>query len=267
MTLGALIGRGRTADVYAWGEGQVLKLLHAGVPEREARYEADATRRVRALGLAAPETGDCLQVEGRWGIVFERVNGPVMMRATAKAPWRLATYARILAELQVTNHRRHCPELPSLREKLERKIRSAPFLEAGVKATLSDMLSELPDGDAVCHGDMHPDNVILSDHGPVLIDWLDARHGHPLADLARTMMLFRFGTMLNAGLALRLGSLCVRGLQRRIHLAHYRRALPAPPADLERWLVVVCAARLNEGIPGAEKQHLVAFIERFCSRQ
>ncbi|TMA37195.1 MAG: aminoglycoside phosphotransferase family protein, partial [Deltaproteobacteria bacterium] len=44
------------------------------------------------------------------------------------------------------------------------------------------MLETLPDGDQLCHGDMHPGNIMLSRRGPMVIDWTNARRGHPAAD-------------------------------------------------------------------------------------
>ena len=266
MALGELIGRGRTADVHAWDEGRVIKLFHADTPESWAKAEANNSRRAYALGLPAPETGDCLSIEGRWGIVFERVDGPTLLNATLRAPWRVAQYARMLADVQIANHRRHCAELPSLRERLDRGIRSAPLLDAGVKMALLEDLAALPDDDVVCHSDVHPDNIIVTARGPILIDWLTATRGHPLADVARTVILLRHGTMIDASSFVAWASRLGRELQLTVYLRRYRRSLPAAKADLAAWMPIVCAARLNEQVPLAEKQRLVVLIDRHCLR-
>jgi Ser/Thr protein kinase RdoA (MazF antagonist) len=33
-----------------------------------------------------------------------------------------------------------------------------------------ERLNQLPDGDALCHGDYHPDNVLMTRNGPIIID-------------------------------------------------------------------------------------------------
>ena len=40
VSLGDPIALGRTAEVYAWEEGQVLKLFHDWVPTDQVEYEA-----------------------------------------------------------------------------------------------------------------------------------------------------------------------------------------------------------------------------------
>jgi aminoglycoside phosphotransferase (APT) family kinase protein len=64
---------------------------------------------------------------------------------------------------------------------------------AAVLAGLHDELHELPapaglpavgGGDRLLHLDLHPENVILSPNGPVVIDWTNARGGEPEFDVA-----------------------------------------------------------------------------------
>lgn len=47
----------------------------------------------------------------------------------------------------------------------------------------------------MCHGDYHPGNIILSPRGPVVIGWITACHGNAVADVARTVLLFRIGAL------------------------------------------------------------------------
>jgi aminoglycoside phosphotransferase (APT) family kinase protein len=52
-------------------------------------------------------------------------------------------------------------------------------------------LAGLLESNVVCHGDCHPDNVFTSSRGPTVIDWMTATHCNPVADVARTVLLFR----------------------------------------------------------------------------
>jgi hypothetical protein len=51
---GPMIGEGRTAEVYLWGDGEVLKLYRAGYPAQWVDYEAKVARLVFEAGLGAP---------------------------------------------------------------------------------------------------------------------------------------------------------------------------------------------------------------------
>jgi len=73
------------------------------------------------------------------------------------------------------------------------RIKSAKGLPVRFRRTALRELNRLPTGGFLCHGDFHPDNVIWSERGPVVIDWLDANRGDPAADVARTPMLISIG--------------------------------------------------------------------------
>ena len=69
---------GATAEVYAWGEGCAPKLFNERVESH--RLELLATRAAHLAGLPVPGVlgEELVEVEGREGIVFERVDGPTM---------------------------------------------------------------------------------------------------------------------------------------------------------------------------------------------
>ena len=77
-SLGEKIGEGTMADIHAWAPGQVLKLFKAGVPRRFGEHEARMTRAVFAAGAPAPEVFDEVTLEGRFGIVLTRLDGPTL---------------------------------------------------------------------------------------------------------------------------------------------------------------------------------------------
>ena len=129
MSKGEMISRGRTAEVFAWKDDQVLKLFLKDWPVRPVEHEAQVTGAVHKAGLPAPAVGGIVEVEGRLGIVFERIDGPSMMQVFRSKPWRIGQLARTLAELHTTIHSCEMPELPSLRENLGRGIREVELPE------------------------------------------------------------------------------------------------------------------------------------------
>ena len=194
MEKGALVGSGRTADVYAWGEDRILKLYQDWMPAVAVEREFTITRLARAAGLPVPATEELVQLDGRLGIIFERIRGTSLLKILETRPGEFISIARLLAELHARMHA--CilpPETPSQREQIEQGIAWAKDLAEAEKQSLLGILARLPDGNAVCHGDFHPDNILMSDHGPVIIDWMTGRRGHPLADVARTVLLIQTG--------------------------------------------------------------------------
>lgn len=182
------------------------------------------------------------------------------MLETFKAkPGRFFRFARLLAELQAELHTCRVPELPSLRQRLEKKIRETEMLPSDVRRAILATLDKLPDDDCLCHGDFHPDNVLLTARGPIIIDWTDATRGSPLADVARTSLLLRVGALPPGPSALWL----LRVGRRWFHLAYLKRYFqlrPGDPRQLSAWQPVIAAARLKEKIPG-EQEQLFALIK------
>jgi aminoglycoside phosphotransferase (APT) family kinase protein len=121
-------------------------------------------------------------------------------------------------------------------------------------------VAALAGGTAICHGDFHPGNVIMSAAGPRVIDWVDASCGPPAADVARTLFLLRDGKLPNdLPLPRRLR---IRLLRRRFvggYLAAYRRRRPLDLNEVRAWRLPILVARLDEDI-AKERDHLLRLI-------
>jgi Ser/Thr protein kinase RdoA (MazF antagonist) len=258
--LGKPIAEGRTAEIYSWDDGQILKLYRTWCPGHWVDVEARIAHIVCGAELAAPAAGDIVEVEGRRGIIYERVDGPSMLSAMQNRWWTVRQAGRQMAELQAAIHNCSVPDLPSYRHGMVRDIRSTTDLPDNLKESVLQMLEAMPDAGALCHGDLHPGNIIMTTRGPIVIDWMTARRGHPLADVARTLLLCSTGTPPNAGLVRYL-----LPLVRRVFLPAYcERYFELRPHDREllaRWQPIIAAARMNEGIAG-EREWLLAQIER-----
>ena len=111
--------------------------------------EAEVMTHARGHGFPVPEV---LEVRDD-ALVLELVVGPTMLADLRRRPWRTAAHARMLAQLHARLH-------------------EIPF-----------------EGDRLLHLDFHPDNVLLSPHGPVVIDWTNARPGKPALDDALTWVI------------------------------------------------------------------------------
>jgi aminoglycoside phosphotransferase (APT) family kinase protein len=251
--IGPRLASGATAPVHAWGDRAVVKVYHEapGPAEREAEH----TRAARAAGAAAPAVIDVVTIEDRVGVVFERVDRPTMLDAlpTEGPPALLARFAALHADL----HALRAPTLPAQREifraKIEHGHRRGPEPVAAVLA----VVETLPDGEALCHGDFHPQNVVLTAGGPRIIDWLNATRGDPLGDVARTLALIEHAR----SPAVAHVSPGMRSAVARDDLHRYSLLRPVDPSALHRWTVVALAGRLSEQIGSEERATLVAAID------
>jgi hypothetical protein len=81
--IGPLLGRGRTADVHAWGDDRVVKLFLAGSPSDFAERESRIAAVVSSTGVPAPDFYGVVTVDDRTGLFYERVSGSPMLAILA----------------------------------------------------------------------------------------------------------------------------------------------------------------------------------------
>ena len=254
------IAYGRTAEIYAWQVGQVLKLFYDWVELEDIEYEARIARTIQASGLPVPTVVDILRVNGRNGLVYQRVDGNTMWQELSRKPWRVLDYARRLAELHAQMHSRAIQaDIPAQRQRLVSKIRKAAALPAQLRSKALVALEPMPDGNRLCHGDFHPGNILMTAQGAIVIDWIDASRGNPLADLARTTIL-ALGAAETGQIQGSLLKALVRIFQ-AAYIRYYFKLSPGGEDEYHRWLPIVAAARVSEKIPEVEKW-LIAKAEK-----
>jgi len=257
----SLIAEGRTAEVHAWNDDQVVKLFHSWCPANWVEQEIEKSRTVSELDVPTPLFLGAVEVDGRRGIVYERVDGPSMNSLLFSKPWTLVRYARQLATLHTRLHSQNGQGLALLRESLRLDIQRVETLPGDLKNRVLQLLDELPDGNALCHFDFHPEQVIVTKEGSFIIDWMTACQGHPLADVARTAVILTVGQSPTANRAMRTVASFLRGPFRRTYLSQYLQLNPQQAyADIQAWMIPVAAGRLREAIPG-ERDKLLNIIQ------
>jgi len=245
--------------VFAWGDEQILKLYRPGWPRRTVEFEYRQALASQQTGYRVPQVDRVIEVDGRTGIIYQRVDGDTMLHVLMKQLYRFRYFARQMADLHAEMHTKTARDLESVHERLAGKIDAVEAFTEAEKQDLHTRLFQLPQDDKLLHGDFHPDNILLTDTGPVIIDWIDATLGHPLADVARTVVIFNFGVPPEEKIIrLLIGSIT------QIYLRRYFRQSPFAQADLDAWLPVVAAGRLSEGI-SHEREPLLAFVRTWLS--
>ena len=244
--LGKRIGNGRAAEVFEFGEGRVIKLWReAGHADWMAR-EARAQQAVIAAGVSAPAVFEETQVDGRNGLVMERVDGVDGLTAAMRWPWRIWSIGRGIGRL----HRQLSvvpapPELPTF-EQRTRDVIGAPEFPADTRERLFALFEKAPRGTSLCHMDFHPGNIMETTRGPVVIDFANAQAGHPACDHIQSLLLLTLGVPAEVGLRERVLILVGRRLMTWAYRSGYGRRDRREMALLRP---LVIAQRLGDGIP------------------
>ena len=166
-------------------------------------------------------------------IVMDRLEGVTMLDDIGRRPWRIERHARTLAELL---RRLHALEAPAW------------------------LPTPLGDGDALLHLDLHPDNVILTDNGPVVIDWPNAARGPAGADVAHTWIVLACSGP-TTGAYRRALSAAGRRVFTRLFLRHCDRAEALP------FIEAAGAYRLaNRTLPQSELEAIQRLVDRVTPR-
>jgi uncharacterized protein (TIGR02172 family) len=253
------IAEGRTAEIYLWDDRHILKLYRDWCPPDWVEYDARIEGAVYEAGIPSPEPVEIVEVEGRRGLIYERLEGASMLEDLNARPWRLWRHARSLAELHVKIHQQSIPGLPSYKDRLHYDIRNTSHLSEDLRHRALSLLDTLPDGQNVCHGDFHPGNVLMTANGPIVIDWMTACSGSRWTDLARSSLLLSIGAK-SAGKQLSPFIRMAIRLYHRTYLNQYRAFSPDQTNEMDRWTPVIAAARLKEEI-APERQALLKMVQ------
>jgi aminoglycoside phosphotransferase (APT) family kinase protein len=198
---------------------------------------------------------------GRPALVYDECDAPSLLRSLADKPWTLWKSARMFARLHEDIHTRYAENMQSQYTRLERSIRKAIGLNDVQKTELVHRLQQLPTGDRLCHGDFHPDNVLMGREGPIIVDWADATQGNPWADVAQTALLFQV-SRLPVGTPRPWLLAIGRSWFHWLYVRFYMQNRAADCWQLAAWMPIVAAARLTDG-PEEEHDALMALIRRY----
>jgi len=188
--IGRLLAAGQRAEVFEWGT-RVVKLSRSTGSKPVIFREAAIHAAVEALGLPVPSVWSVQQIDGRWGIVFDRVSGVSFAEQMRHDAAAIPRYLRILAHLHTRIHAHSANEFSCLKIWLATNIDRVIVLDDARKQILLNGLRGMPDGDRLCHGDFHPMNVLGEASQPIVIDWPNAWRGDPAADVCRSYLLLR----------------------------------------------------------------------------
>lgn len=189
MKLDRIIAVRNNKTIYRDGD-LCMKVFGEGFSKADILNEALNQARVEETGLNIPKIEEVTMIEGKWAIVSDYISGTTLAELMAEHPEKKEEYMNMFVDLQIEMHKKTCPDLNKLVDKMNRKI-SQTDLSATVRYDLHTRLNGMPKHKKLCHGDFNPSNIIIAeDSTPYIIDWSHATRGNASADAARTYLLF-----------------------------------------------------------------------------
>lgn len=188
---------------------------------------------LHAAGYPVPMVHE-LSDDGR-DLVMERIDGPTMLEAAGRAPWRIREFGRLLGRL---HEQLHAIEPPG-------------FLGP----------SPLGGGNSVVHLDLHPLNVLVSAAGPVVIDWARAGRGEGSDDVAMAWLLMASAEIPGSQLRAR-----VLGLGRSVLVGAFLGSVDRPAA-VARLRAAAEWKALDQNMHASEIDRMRRLVDREAARQ
>ncbi len=221
--------------VFQDGE-RLVKVFNSEKPAADVFNEALNTARVQAAGLRTPEILEVSQIEdgefaGSWALATRFIPGKTLYQAATDDPDNIDTYLEKFIELQKETQSFDAPLLNRQKDKLARMIKACTAIDPTVRYDLEMRVDGMHSGIKVCHGDLIPSNIILSEEDGqlYLCDWAHVTAGIPVVDAAMTYMLFNLEHPDYAAK----------------YLDMYSKATDTPKQLIHYWLPVVAAAELS----------------------
>jgi aminoglycoside phosphotransferase (APT) family kinase protein len=260
------IAEGREAEIFEYGEGRVLRLYRGDRSLEDTQTQAAILQDAADAGVRVPAVYGVETVDGRHGMILERIDGRDLFEIAASKPWRILSLASLTARLQADMHGQAAPaSLAPVRERYRQAVSNSGAPQEFIDPALKT-LDRLPDGDRLLHGDFHPGNIMLGDQGPVIIDWTGAARGSPEADFARSMLILRLGEPPpHMPLLIRFFALFARSAFIYTINRTYHKNIAVDEKLLRDWLLPTAVARIGTNIV-EEREKLDKHIRELLAR-
>lgn len=282
MKISNKISEGACAEVFEWeGNEKIIKLAKANTDLQAMQREYYNSKAAWDNGLSVPQPFEMLEVDGRPGIVFERIYGETLLErfikqllsVVAAEEGRKDYYyeekeTRIAARILSEVHSKSIENMTSQREYIIYSINRVSYLTPAEKKAVIGILNRIPTKHQLCHGDPNPNNIFIRDEKAVLIDWMDASTGNPEADLAEYIIMIRFA-ILPAYIPAEIADFFDSNREEiiKVFIDEYMKLSDITYEDIDKWITPIAARKLSsDGISEDEKKLLVDEIRRRLSK-
>lgn len=273
---GVKLGEGGCSEVFEWGGGNcVVKLAKPHTNRYAIEREYNNCKMAFERGLPAPEPYGLVEIDGRPGIVFERIRGESLLERWLRlihrpdpsdtSSWTVTAWALFGVHQSGAE-----TGFPDQRDSLNHAIDMAGELSATERKAVQGWLNRLPVKRQLCHGDPNPGNLMFSDGRPMWIDWNNATAGNPEADLAEYVLMLRYAVLESHVPGLSAKAVDTFHQSREVmigaFLDMYARLGGIGAEEVDAWILPMAVRKLSSDLAKEEKERLLSEIRRRLER-
>ena len=244
MKFETIIAERSNKTIYRSGDHSI-KVFKDNETKVNILNEALNHAKIEETGLNVAKIHEVGRLENDWSIVLDYIEGETLDSLMEKHPEDIQKYMDMFVDVQLSIHEKRAPGLLKIKEKMHAKISAAP-IDATTRYELHTRLEGMPKHNKVCHGDLQPEDVIITKDGKAyILDWAHATQGNGAADAARSYLLFNLRGKKELG---------------DLYLKTFCKKSDTAMQYVQKWLPIVAASQLVKGKP-EEKEFLMSWVD------
>ena len=238
-----LIGNGAQAEIFKDND-MIIKLFKKNIAKHDVEYEMNLQKKAFEHGLSVPKIYDIVEINGKYGIKMEYINGVTFGKIILDDMNKLNEYLSKSIEIQIGIHKIVTNNFPSMKEKLKSKINRVQLITENEKQNIIKLLDKENLNNNLCHGDFKFMNILKTENGYKVIDWVDSSSGNIEADVYRTYLLYKVN---NDEIA-------------EFYINNYCKMADISKENVFKWAPIIASARLSEGMGNDENEKLLNIV-------
>ena len=240
-----LIGNGAQAEIFKEND-IIIKLFKKNIAKHDVEYEMNLQKMAFEHGLSVPKIYDIVEINGKYGIKMEYINAVTFGKIILDDMNKLNEYLNKSIEIQIGIHKIVTNNFPSMKEKLKNKINRVQIITENEKQNIIKLLDKEKFNNNLCHGDFQFMNILETENGNKIIDWVDSSSGNIEADVYRTYLLYKVN---NDEIA-------------ELYINNYCKMADISKENVLKWAPIIASARLSEGMGNDENEKLLNIIRK-----
>ena len=192
-----LIGEGYMGRVYRLDPETIIKVYYRNSSIEDIKREISLSKTAFVLGIPTAIPFDVVRVkEGFYGSVFELLNSSSFNKLFIKHPENTDLYIKMYIDLLKQIKEIVIPENTNLPEKKNEtlvwwnKLNEEKAFSEDILNKMKKLITDLPDGGHLIHGDFHIKNIMMQGEEPLLIDMDTLGVGHEIFEFAAFFLTY-----------------------------------------------------------------------------
>jgi thiamine kinase-like enzyme len=178
-----IIGEGKIAKIVSDGK-YAYKVFPSWIPKEYIVKEVKVLKEIKEhtnLNMV-----ECELLEDERILRMTLIKGNTLAHKMRKEKFQLGVETLIQSQIEVYKY--HDLKLEDAFVSFETQL-STSHLDKNIKVKALESLYSIPRQQSLCHFDIHFENIMMQDNKSIIIDWSNAKLGHPSMDIARSYII------------------------------------------------------------------------------